>query len=81
MTTKVRKPVDVNKPPSGDNRIGTNLHNILGYLDMSQSDFANRSGLTQAAVSQIINGEREPSLGTIQKILSVLPITFERLTR
>lgn len=58
---------------------GERLKAILEALDMSQTDLANRSGLTQAAISQILNGEREPTLGTICKILNAIPVKFERL--
>lgn len=58
-----------------------NLKQVLDSLDMSQIEFARRTGLTAAAISQIVNGEREPSLSTIIKILEVLPIKFERLVK
>lgn len=58
---------------------GKNLRQILDTLGLTQVEFAQLTGLTQASISQIINGEREPSLGTICKILSVVPIKFERL--
>lgn len=60
---------------------GKNLSQILDDLGMSQVELARRSGLTPAAVSQIINGEREPSFGTIVKILDVIPIQFEKLLK
>lgn len=67
-----------NKPK---HRFGKNLREILTYLEISQSELANKTGLTQAAISQIIQGDREPSLNTICKILSVLPTNFERLMK
>jgi transcriptional regulator with XRE-family HTH domain len=60
---------------------GANLKQLLDELDLSQSEFARRAGLSQAAVSQILNNEREPSLQTICKILTVIPTTFERLVK
>ena len=62
-------------------RFGINLHSILKTLEITQVDFAERAQMTPAAVSQIINGEREPSLQTVCKILGALPVTFERLLR
>lgn len=56
-----------------------NLSDILDFLDITQTDFAKRTGLTQAAISQLVNGEREPSLKTIKKVLEVIPCSFERL--
>ena len=58
---------------------GQNLAHFLKVLGITQATFAEKSGLTQAAVSQIINGRREPSLDSILKILTVLPIKFEQL--
>lgn len=57
-----------------------NLLKLLKALDMSQAELAKRSGLTPSAISQIISGEREPSLSSIKAILKVIPVTFERLT-
>jgi predicted transcriptional regulator len=58
---------------------GKNLNKVLDCLEMSQIELAKKTGLTQAAISQIINGQREPSLSTIVKILKIIPTNFERL--
>jgi transcriptional regulator with XRE-family HTH domain len=58
---------------------GYRLKEILSTLGMSQADLAYKTGLTAAAVSQIINGKREPSLSSIVAILQVIPVKFERL--
>lgn len=57
-----------------------NLRRILEDLEITQTDFSARCGLTQANLSQILNGDRQPSIKTICKILNVLPVSFERLT-
>lgn len=62
-------------------RFGKNLKLILDDLEISQTDFAERTQLTQAAVSMIIKGERYPGLETLCKILGVLPVTLERLLK
>lgn len=62
-----------------EKNFGNNLRLILKSLGLSQVDFAKRAHLTPAAVSQIIDGKRMPSLKTICNILGVLPVTFERL--
>lgn len=51
----------------------------INLLGMTQSDLAQKTGLTRAAVSQILSGKREPTLSTIIKILNVIPIKFEKL--
>lgn len=58
---------------------GKHLRHILSTLEMTQSELAANAGLTPAAISQIISGEREPSLRTICLILRVIPVKFERL--
>jgi transcriptional regulator with XRE-family HTH domain len=60
---------------------GKNLKKILCKLDMKQAELAERSKLTPAAISQIINGSRDPSLSTICSILNVIPIKFELLVK
>jgi len=71
---KMSRPGNSEKYPFGEN-----LNRIMKTLQMSQVDLAQKSGLTQAAISQIISGDREPSLGTIVKILKVIPVKFEVL--
>jgi len=58
-----------------------NLKSIMDHLGMSQSELADKSGVTRAAISQIINNKREPSLVTICRILNVIPISFEKLMK
>ena len=60
---------------------GQRLSKVLRTLQMSQSDLAKRSGLTQAAISQILSGKREPSLSSICAILQSVPVKFEFLVR
>ena len=62
-------------------RFGKNLKAIINCLGITQAEVANRSGLTPAAVSQIVNGEREPTLKTINKLIRALGCTFERLVK
>ncbi len=62
-------------------KFGENLKEVLDFIDMSQTELSQKSGLTQAAISQVISGTREPSLSTIIKILKVVPVKFERLLK
>ncbi len=57
------------------------LKRIMAILGLSQSDLAKATGLTPGAVSQLMNGLREPSLHTIVKILRVIPVKFEGLVK
>lgn len=58
-----------------------NLRQLLNELGLSQTEFAEHIGITQAAVSQLLNGERIPSVETLLKILNKVPVKFERLFR
>lgn len=60
---------------------GKNLSKELYLQDINQLELSKKLGLTEAAISQIISGKREPSLSIILKILKVLPIKFERLIK
>lgn len=60
---------------------GKNLRHYLDLLKISQADFSEKSGLTEAAVSQIINGRREPNLESICRVLSVIPVKFEDMIK
>ena len=58
-----------------------NLRQLLNELGLSQVEFAERIGCTQAAVSQLLNAERLPSMETLLKIINTFHIKFERLFR
>lgn len=60
---------------------GTNLKRILYLMEITQTELAEMTGLTQAACSQILNGKRDPSLSTVCQILSKIPVKFETLVR
>ncbi len=57
--------------------------NIQKYLDanpeMTQREFSEKVGITQAALSQILAGTRIPSLETTIKIMKAMKIKFEEL--
>ena len=58
---------------------GSNLKEIMDFLDMTQADLADLSGETRAAICMILKDERDPLLSTVVKILKVIPVKFERL--
>lgn len=58
---------------------GSNLKKMRKSLGMTAAELAERTGLTPAAISQIENDIRDPSLSTIIKILKVIPAKFEKL--
>lgn len=44
------------------------LLDLINLTGINQLELSNRSGLTQAAISQFVSGKREPSLSSILKI-------------
>lgn len=55
--------------------LGTNLQLAIQRYDITQAHLAEASGLTPAAISQIISGEREPMLSTLLKLCTALRTT------
>lgn len=53
----------------------SNLECLLISIGMTQYELAQRSGLTQAAVSQLISGDREPMVSTLLRICAALKTT------
>lgn len=60
---------------------GKNLREVMKALDMCQLRLAIDTGLTPAAISQILNNKRKPNIETICKILKTIPTSFERLVK
>lgn len=58
---------------------GTNLKEILKKKNMSQSELAEKAGLTGAAVSRYFKGTRIPKVTTAYKIAEALEVTVEEL--
>lgn len=58
---------------------GKNLKKVRESLGMSAAELAQYSGLTPGCISHIEVGSRDPSLSTIIRILSVIPVKFEVL--
>ena len=73
----------MSRPGNADvaKRFGKNLKAVMDSLEMNSAELCRRTGLTPAAISQLISGKREPLLSTVVKIQSVLPVTVERLLK
>lgn len=61
--------------------VASNLKSIMLSKGQAQADFAKACGITQAALSQILNMKRYPSLKTVQKISSQLNVTVDSLLK
>jgi transcriptional regulator with XRE-family HTH domain len=59
--------------------ISKRLKAIRENLKLNQSEFAERLGISQAAVSQFEDGKRVPSIETLEKIASRLSRSIQSL--
>lgn len=55
------------------------LKELLQEADMTQRELADRTGITEAAVSRYVNGTREPRGEALVRIASVLGVTTDYL--
>lgn len=61
---------------------GTTAGRIRFWLNqrkMTQKDLAHESGVTEAAISKYVNGDREPRAVTMAKIAAALNVTTDEL--
>lgn len=54
------------------------LRMALEVSGISQNDFCKRTGFSQANTCHFLSGQRDPTLGSIQKILKALPCVDAR---
>jgi transcriptional regulator with XRE-family HTH domain len=53
----------------------TSLEIALSNAEMNQSELASRTGLTPAAISQYLSGDRQPMITALLQICYVLKLT------
>lgn len=59
-----------------------NLKSLMAKEGVMQSEMCRKSGLSKAAMSQILAGRRSPSLKSVCKILKALPsVDFYKLVQ
>lgn len=59
--------------------IGRNIHIILYDKKMSKSELAEKVGISQQMVSEIVAGNKAPKVSTLIKIANVLGVTVDEL--
>ncbi|MEM7662645.1 MAG: cupin domain-containing protein [Pseudomonadota bacterium] len=59
-------------------QIGIRLANVRQSFGLSQRQLSKRSGVANATISQIEAGKLNPTVGTLRKILSGLPMSLAR---
>ncbi|GAC1572489.1 MAG: bifunctional 3,4-dihydroxy-2-butanone-4-phosphate synthase/GTP cyclohydrolase II [Candidatus Elarobacter sp.] len=60
-------------------RFSDDLRDAMGAAGMTAAQLAQRSGLTEAAISLLRSGRREPSYRTVRALAAVLPALGRRL--
>ena len=60
---------------------GVRLKKTIKGLGLTQIELSQKTGLTPAAISQILIGKRDPSLSSIVAILEAVPVKFEILIK
>lgn len=73
----------MSRPNNADTtkRFSKNLLDIMNCIGLTGANLAIRTGLTPAAISQILSGKREPLLSTAEKIALALGCSIERLLK
>jgi transcriptional regulator with XRE-family HTH domain len=73
----------MSRPNNADTtkRFSKNLMDIMHCIGITGATLATRTGLTPAAISQILRGKREPLLSTAEKIALALGCDIGRLLR
>ena len=73
----------MSRPNNSDTtkRFSKNLMEIMNCIGITGIELSKRTGLTPAAISQILSGKREPLLSTAEKIALALSCSVERLLR
>lgn len=60
---------------------GNVLLKILTEKKITQAELARETGLTQACISQYVNGEREPVVSNMLKLLQVLNVDIKEFQK
>jgi transcriptional regulator with XRE-family HTH domain len=59
--------------------VAQRIGQLLASKGMTQTQLAEKSGITQAAISQIVNEERFPTTPVLMKIAKVLTVSIDYL--
>ena len=66
---------------SFEERVGRNLNRILYDKKISQSELASVAGVSEAAISKMMNGTKVPSAEKMTIIEKYLGVSHEELTK
>ncbi len=59
-----------------EEEVGTRLSRVRQAYGLSQRQLAKKSGVANATISQIENGRLNPTVGTLRKVLTGLPMSL-----
>ena len=62
-------------------KFSRNLRHMMKKSGINQAELSDLSGLTEASVSMLMNGQRSPALETIVKIRKALPFKYDEIFR
>lgn len=62
-------------------KLGRNIHIVLYDKKMSKSELAEKVGISQQMVSEIVAGNKSPKASTLIKIANVLGVTVDELIK
>lgn len=60
-------------------RLGLNIHTLTYVKRVSKTELAERVGISQQMVSEIVAGRKAPSASTLIKIAKALGVTVDEL--
>ena len=59
------------------NDFSTTLKKLISDANMTQKDFAKKSGMTEAAISRYVNGTRMPNMDALLRMKTALGCNWE----
>lgn len=63
----------------GTKELGREIQRLLDEKDISRKEFSEMTGLTEAAISRYITGQREPKAVTLSIISNALGVSMNQL--
>lgn len=62
-----------------ENKYSIRLKKLLDELDIKQNELAEKTGITEATISNYINAKQLPKLGVVEKIADILGVSVDYL--
>lgn len=62
-----------------ENKYSIRLKKLLEELDIKQNELAEKTGITEATISNYINAKQLPKLGVVEKIADILGVSVDYL--